>query len=139
MYPYGYPEVNPEKSSWTLCAGLRLRRGQVGYLLDGNNVVGVDLFKAYLEEAKKFEQVVLASASALPFRSASFDAVLAAELVEHMPKIEGYTFLKELKRVSAKQIVLTTPRDFEHLFYGSEHPETHKSHWTKMEILTALE
>jgi 2-polyprenyl-3-methyl-5-hydroxy-6-metoxy-1,4-benzoquinol methylase len=113
--------------------------GRWGYLLRGKEVVGIDVSKPYLQEAKMYEHVVLGSASALPFQSGVFDTSLAIELIEHLLKAEGYSFLKDLKRVSAKRIVMTTPRDFEPIFYGSEHPETHKSYWTRQEILTILQ
>ena len=113
--------------------------GRWGYLLRSKNVIGVDVSKSYLRQAKSYEQVILASAWALPFRSAIFDAVLATELIEHLSKVKGYIFLRELKRVGKKRIVLTTPRNFEQINFGNEHPETHKSLWTRKEILTALE
>ena len=75
----------------------------------------------YMIQAKKYESVVLASIVFLPFKSGSFEVGLAVEVIEHLPKDQGFVFLQELKRVS-KKVVLTTPKNFELVFFGDDHP-----------------
>ncbi|MCX8150048.1 MAG: glycosyltransferase [Candidatus Bathyarchaeota archaeon] len=114
--------------------------GRWGYLLKkkGKDVVGVDIYRPYISQAKRHETVVLASIVFLPFKSASFDVGLAVELIEHLPKEQGIVFLHELRRVS-KRVVLTTPKNFEPIYFGEDHPETHRSVWEASEILKALD
>ena len=52
---------------------------------------------------------VCADVTALPFSNKSFDTVLAAEILEHIPFAEVSKALKELARVSRKSIVITLP------------------------------
>ena len=52
---------------------------------------------------------VCADATALPFAGKSFDTVLAAEILEHIPFDEVPKALKELSRVAKKSIVITLP------------------------------
>lgn len=113
--------------------------GRWAYLLRNKklHIVGFDIHKPYLMKAKKYEEVVLATASAIPFKEKTFDTSLAVEIIEHLQKFEGIKFLNELKRVS-KHVILTTPKYFEPLYFGINHPETHKSHWTREEILDIL-
>jgi ubiquinone/menaquinone biosynthesis C-methylase UbiE len=52
---------------------------------------------------------VCADATVLPFADKSFDTVLAAEILEHIPFNEVPKALKELSRVAGKSIVITLP------------------------------
>ena len=52
---------------------------------------------------------VCADVTALPFINKSFDTVLAAEILEHIPFNEVPKALKELSRVARKAIVITLP------------------------------
>jgi SAM-dependent methyltransferase len=56
------------------------------HFLDGNEVVGVDVDRVALEKAAELgiEPVVANVEEPLPFEDASFDAVLAGELFEHL-------------------------------------------------------
>jgi SAM-dependent methyltransferase len=57
------------------------------------------------------DDVILASASKLPFISETFDIAVAFEVIEHLPKEAGYKMLDELDQV-AKHIILTTHKGF---------------------------
>jgi hypothetical protein len=48
----------------------------------------------------------------IPFRDDSFDCVLAAEVLEHLPFEDFGTAIGELKRVSRGQVVVTLPAPF---------------------------
>ncbi len=56
------------------------------HFLDGNEVVGLDVDRAALEKAAELgiEPVVANVEEPLPFEDASFDAVVAGELFEHL-------------------------------------------------------
>ena len=75
----------------------------------------------------------------MPLRPKSFDTALAIEVIEHLPKDFGRLFLKQLKEVTSKRIILTTPKNEETIYFGENHPETHKSYWTKEEIIACLQ
>jgi len=51
----------------------------------------------------------LADVRKLPFGAASFDAVLAYEILEHLPFSELEKALGELKRVSARHVLISLP------------------------------
>jgi ubiquinone/menaquinone biosynthesis C-methylase UbiE len=72
--------------------------------------VGLDLDRGLLEIAKDFlDHVVLGSAVAPPFRDKCFNVSFAIEVLEHLIKIQGYSIISEMERVTAKLIVMTTP------------------------------
>ncbi len=56
------------------------------HFLDGNDVVGLDVDRAALEKAAQLgiETIVANVDEPLPFSDASFDAVVAGELLEHL-------------------------------------------------------
>lgn len=57
----------------------------------------------------KLNPNVCADVTALPFANKSFDTVLAAEILEHIPYHEVTKALRELARVAGKSIVITLP------------------------------
>jgi ubiquinone/menaquinone biosynthesis C-methylase UbiE len=116
-------------------------KGGWGVLLGKNHViVGVDILRKYLEEAKPlrvYDNLVQADLAYLPFKPHSFDTVLAVEVIEHLPEEEGVRFLKQI-RLLGKRMVLTTPKEFVPVDFGKDHPETHRSYWTKEQIESIL-
>jgi ubiquinone/menaquinone biosynthesis C-methylase UbiE len=75
------------------------------------DIICCDLDLIRLIHAKKqFKlETILADIHYLPFKAASFDTVIAMELIEHIPKHEDG--LSEIKRVSARNIIITVPND----------------------------
>lgn len=57
----------------------------------------------------RLRPMVGADITKLPFADKSFDCVLAAEVLEHIPFAEVGTAVKEIARVSRKSIVITLP------------------------------
>ncbi|MGQ9642167.1 MAG: glycosyltransferase [Candidatus Bathycorpusculaceae bacterium] len=113
--------------------------GRWGYLLKKRDciVVGFDIYKQYLKQAKATDcyfGLIRADISCLPFKQKAFDTSLAIEVIEHAAKEVGWIFLEELKRTSEHRVILTTPEGILHLYFGDDHPETHKSGWTKKEL-----
>lgn len=75
-------------------------------------VVGVDLFKKYIEEAKKeklHDEYVISDVRKMKFKSKTFDVVLASQIIEHLPKKDTKKFIKDLERIARKQVIIATP------------------------------
>lgn len=60
-----------------------------------------------------------------------YDLVLLIDVVEHWTKEEGMKTLKEIKKNTGANILISTPREtemYDHPIYGKDCP-THKSQW----------
>jgi ubiquinone/menaquinone biosynthesis C-methylase UbiE len=72
--------------------------------------VGLDVWVPWLRRAKNYyNDVVNGNARYLPFRDKSFEVCTAFEIIEHLTKLDAYKFLKELDRVTKRQIIITSP------------------------------
>ena len=74
--------------------------------------VNADIFLPHLKESKKkriYDDYVLCDARYLPFKEKSFDIVLCLEVIEHMPKEDGFKLLSSLEELARKQVILSTP------------------------------
>lgn len=103
-------------------------------------IVGVDVFLPYLrfcKEHKIYDEIVLCDARKLPFKPMSFYTVLSAEILEHIPKSDGYAFIANLEKIAKKLIIITTPtracslspqNDIDGIF------QKHISDWTYREL-----
>jgi predicted SAM-dependent methyltransferase len=61
-------------------------------------IVGLDAYLPYLKSLRRqgiYNEVILANATALPFKEHSFDTVLAAEVIEHLSIKEGLKLIDE--------------------------------------------
>jgi len=101
--------------------------------------VGMDFFKQYIDRssAKKIhDHYVVGKGDSLPFRSKSFDCVIALEVIEHLDKYMGQKMIMELERVAKKKIILTTPNGFLDTKPGPfDNPvECHLSGWHKNDL-----
>jgi len=99
-------------------------------------LIGLDLEKKCLSFCKRFnvyDDLILAEASCLPFRSKSIDVILASEVIEHLPREREVKFLKEIEDICRKRIIITTPNGFlkqaEELIENSP-LQKHKSGWS---------
>ncbi len=75
-------------------------------------VVGIDIFKSYLDEAKGkgvYQELILGDVRHLPLKDKSFDVVICMEVLEHLEKVDGEKLLGELERVAKRQVLLSTP------------------------------
>jgi len=70
-------------------------------------IVGCDIFHPYLRFVKDLGEIynglVLCDARFLPFRDKTFDIVLVAEVLEHLPKKDGIKVLMEAERLAKKK------------------------------------
>jgi SAM-dependent methyltransferase len=81
-----------------------------GLKLRGAYLVGVDIWPQYLAQAKDvYDDVVRCDVRKLPFRSSSFDVVIATDVIEHLQKTEGYAFLETAENLAMGQVFLYTP------------------------------
>jgi SAM-dependent methyltransferase len=100
--------------------------------------VGLDTFEPYLREdvkAKIHNAYVQGDVRLLPFADRSFDSVICLEVLEHLERADGELLLKELERVAAKQVILSTPVGIhkQGVYDGNPHQE-HKYIWDPAEM-----
>jgi len=94
------------------------------------------LAERYLKDAIRYNSyfgLVRADAKRIPFKTKSFDCVVAVELIEHLQKPDGYTFLEETKRIAKRRIVLSTPSGYFKSLCDTDE-EVHRSGWNKSEL-----
>jgi len=120
-------------------------------------VVGIDIFKPYLEEARKksyvlsqlrttdinkcsdvgeiYLDLILGDVRRLPFKDKSFDAIICMEVLEHLEKHDGEKLLEELERLARGQILLSTPvgKYKQHPFEGNPYQQ-HKYIWQASDL-----
>jgi len=119
--------------------------GSIGYLLRVHllmsrikgELIGLDVSREYfqhLTQSNVYDHLVLASASALPFKDKEIDVSLSIEVIEHLDKREAIRMLQELDRITKKRAILTTPNGFHQVFEALNIYEIHRSGWTPSEL-----
>lgn len=93
--------------------------GKWGYLLKKYRdpdqalyVAGIDMFEPHVEALRSegvYDEVVVGNATSLPYPDKSFDCAVACEVLEHLTQEQGEILIAELKRVTRKAFVVTTP------------------------------
>lgn len=111
---------------------LNLGAGAVGVRRNNATVVNVDHVQPLSPSLAVF---VVADASALPFKAAAFDGVLAKDVLEHVPDPVGV--LTELRRVVPLRaaLILTVPRAIPRAVWDDP---THVRGFTQRALRTAL-
>jgi len=103
--------------------------------------VGVELFDPYLEEAKKnkiHNQYIKADVTEVEFKPRSFDAVVMADVLEHLTKEDGYKLLKKMEIWAKKKIIILTPNEFiENDLFNGNRLQEHRSGWSVDELKKA--
>jgi ubiquinone/menaquinone biosynthesis C-methylase UbiE len=91
-------------------------------------------------------ETVLADITCLPFKSSSFDTILAVEIIEHLPDPEKA--LKEISRIMTKNAVITVPHDpffmMANFFRGKNlrsfgNPTDHVNHYNGRSLRSLLQ
>ncbi len=113
------------------------------------NIIAVDTDKKRIELAKEYTQYKVdfrvIEPGILPFPDNSFDLVTCLEVLEHVSDYIG--FIKELKRVSRKYVIITVPNEpYFRLanFFRGRHLKTlgnvpdHLNHFSKNSIVRIL-
>lgn len=102
--------------------------------------VGVDIYKPAVESSKKLaihDAYVLGDAAHLSryFKPKSFDAVVALDIVEHLPKKDALAMISQMESIARKRVIILTPNGFrhQHAFEGNPH-QVHKSGWSVSEF-----
>jgi len=113
----------------------------VQYLDKKMHRVGVDLFDDYIKKStasgihdRYFKQDIR---NLKNFKDRSFDAVCAADVIEHLTKEEGLVLIKEMERIAKKLVVISTPNGHRHQeCYDENEFQAHKSGWVADEFKT---
>lgn len=89
--------------------------------------IGLDIYKPYIVDSRKAEihnDYICGAVTALPFKSKTFDCLIATEVLEHLNKEASLEMLKEIERVARNKIILTTPNGFLATYAGpKDNPE----------------
>jgi len=81
-----------------------------------------------------YEGLIQVKVPILPFKEKSVDVSLACEILEHLPKHDGYLLLNELERVSRSLIIVSSPMGWpQEEIYGNPY-EKHISEWKPEEF-----
>lgn len=80
-------------------------------------LVGFEGYAPAVEEARKrgtHHQMVLGDVRNLgeSFKPREFDAIVALDLIEHLPKEDGLKMLQSMEQISSKKVLLITPNGF---------------------------
>src|SRR5262245_39404551 len=76
---------------------------------------GCDIYRPALEAARsdgRRVDLVQADVRQLPYRSSSFDVVVALDVIEHFEKEDALGVLAEMERVAAELVIVMTPSGF---------------------------
>lgn len=96
---------------------------------------GIDIHKPSLEKAKKnkvHDKYRLGDVKKLDkfYQPKSFDAVVALDLIEHLPKNDGLKLIKKMESIARKTVILLTPNGFTKQDPLEDNPhQVHQSGW----------
>lgn len=97
-------------------------------------LTGIDINSDYLKICKNhniYDKLINSDVSKLPIENESVDFLICSEVIEHLNKIDGKKFLKEIDRVLKKggRAIITTP-SVEVSTSIEEGPDSHSSIWS---------
>lgn len=100
--------------------------------------VGVELFDAYLQEAKRLHthnELIKADCTKLEFKPNSFDVIIAFDVMEHLDKQEGMELLTKMKAWARKKVIITVPNGFTPGYSADDNIlQMHRSGYTADEL-----
>jgi len=103
-------------------------------------LVGADLYQDDLDRAKTaqtHDEFIKADARDLKryFQENAFDACVALDVIEHLPKTDGLAFLEDLEHIAKRKVVISTPNGFLHQSSKAAGDfQEHLSGWTPREM-----
>ncbi len=77
--------------------------------------VGVELFEPYLQAAKRLgihNEYIKADVTKLEFKPASFDVVLALDVLDNLDQKEAYELIAKMKEWAKKKVIITIPNGY---------------------------
>jgi SAM-dependent methyltransferase len=99
--------------------------------------VGLDAYRPAFSPVAgcpRYGSYVLGVGTQLPFLNESCDAVIALDVIEHLPKAQGLKAISEMKRVARRLVLVVTPNGFLPQS-ASENPfQEHISGWDYSEL-----
>ena len=109
------------------------------YLAQEHRIEGLDIYEPSLKEcmAKGFlKKGHLGSAMDIDrlFPEKSFDALVALDLIEHLPKADGFQLIEKMTRVARRRIVIFTPNGFVPQHDDANPWQEHLSGWQMAEF-----
>jgi len=87
------------------------------WMLEPERLVGIDGYEPAVDEARRLgshHEVVLGDIRDLSrsFRNEMFDACLAFDVIEHLPKEEGFELIRAMEGVARRKVIFLTPNGF---------------------------
>ena|ERR1700686_1265642 len=82
------------------------------FLRLSGETIGIDAHTPSVEASRSrriHDRYIVGPVRPLPLTDKSVDAAIALELIEHLPKDDGYLLLQDLERVARKVVIVTTP------------------------------
>lgn len=98
--------------------------------------VGVDIHKPSIEVSQKHKihnEYKVGNVFDIDklFKAKQFDAVVALDLIEHLPKQKGWNLVRKMTKLAKKKVILLTPNGFiQQTPYDGNTFQTHLSGWT---------
>lgn len=112
--------------------------GTGSVLLARHPTFGVDIHLESLRRAHREGRrgpVVCGNIVSLPFADRSFEVAVALDVLEHLEPDVGLQFLAELRRISARDIVVLTPSGFDPQPAAPDQPwMEHRSGWSAPQL-----
>ena len=100
--------------------------------------VGFDGYQPSIDEAARrsiHHEYICSTIEGLASLDRRFDAVIALEIIEHLPKEQGIPFVRQLERLASKIVILSTPNGFLPTPTQEANPyQQHLSGWTPEEF-----
>lgn len=100
-------------------------------------IIGLDIWMPYLKITKKthlYDDLIRCDITHLPIKEKSSNFTCAVELIEHLSKDKGISFLKDLKKITDGRIVITTPRGYKKHPKSEDLFQEHLSGWNVNEL-----
>ena len=102
-------------------------------------LAGVDGFAPALEEAKALgthDEYVYGDVRKIDelFRDKKFDGCIALDLIEHLPKEDGWRLLQAMEKLATKRVVIFTPNGFLPQKSRNGDLQEHLSGWTAEDL-----